>query len=80
MLECGGVVRADGEELDGELHPSEYVSSDWKSQKYFSAGGETNQVREHLLPSLAAKAAGDEGRCSQFTLTRPPFSSSVGHG
>ena len=31
-LECGGVVRADGEVLDGKFDPSEYVSSEWRSQ------------------------------------------------
>ena len=44
-----------------------------KSELFFTAGGETNQVREHLLPSPAAKPARFEGRWSQSTLTRPPF-------
>ena len=58
---------------DGKLILSKYVSSDERRQNYFPAGGETNQVTEHLLPSLAAKPARLEGRCSQFTLTRAPF-------
>ena len=71
--ECGGLVRADREVLDGKIDPSEYVSRDWSSQNLLTADGETNQVREHLLPSLAAKPARFEERCSQFTLTRLPF-------
>ena len=72
-LECGGLVRADREVWEGKIDPSEYVSSDWRSQNYFPACDETNQVGECLLPSLAAKPASFEGEFSQLTLTRLPF-------
>ena len=72
-LECGGVVRADGEVLDGKLIRVNTPQMIGEVRINFPAGRETNQVREHLLPSLAAKPARFEGRCSLFTLTRLPF-------
>ena len=72
-LECGGLVRADREVLDGKIDPSEYVPSERKLNREvrinFTAGGETNQVREHLLRRQQGLRRG----CSQSTLARPPF-------
>ena len=34
-LECGGVVRADGERVGRKIDPSEYVPNEWRSRNYF---------------------------------------------
>ena len=60
-LECGGLVRADVEVLDGKLIRVSTSQVNGEVRINFLAGGETNQVREHLLPNLAAKPASFEG-------------------
>ena len=67
------LVRADGDVLDGKLIRVNTSQVSGEVRINFPAEGETNQVREHLLPSLAAKPAGFDGSCSQSTLSRPPF-------
>ena len=70
-LGCGGLVCLD-EEVLIRVNTSQVNRA--VRMNFSTGGGESNQVREHLLPSLAAKPARLEGRCSQSTLTRPPFS------
>ena len=54
VVKCwtGKLIRVNTSQVNGEV------------RMISTAGGETNQVREHLLPSLAAKPAGLEVRCS----------------
>ena len=70
-LECGGLVRADEEVLDGKLIRMNTSQVNEAFRINFPAGGETNQVRESTSfdSSPAAKPAMFEGECSQSTLT-----------
>ena len=47
-LQCGGLVRLDGEVLDGKLIRVNTSQENGEVRINFPAGGETNQVREHL--------------------------------
>ena len=48
-LECGLVTRADGEVLDGKLIRVNTSQVNGEVEINFTAGSETNQVREHFL-------------------------------
>ena len=50
-LECGGLVCADEEVLDGKLIRVNTSQVNGAVRINFPAGGETNQVREHLVHS-----------------------------
>ena len=68
-LQCGGVVCADGEVLDGKWIRVNTSQVNGEVRFIFHAGGETNQVRRALPSSQAAKPARFKEGCSQFILT-----------
>ena len=78
-LECGGVVRADGEVLDGRLIRVNTSQMNGEVGIIFTAGGETIQVRRAPPSSLAAKPARFEG-CVHSSFSQSSVLSSVGHG
>ena len=78
-LECGGVVCADGEVLEGKWIRVNTSQVNREVRIIFRAGGETNQVRRAPPSSLAAKPARfEEGVHSSFSQSS--VLSSVGHG
>ena len=71
-LESGGLVCADEEALDGKWIRVNTSHLNGAGTINFTAGGETNQVREHLFRAQLQSQLGSRV-CSQSTLTRPPF-------
>ena len=79
-LECGGVVRADGEVLDGKLIRVNTSQVNGEVRIIFPAGGETNQVRRAPPSRLVAKPDRFEGEVFTAHSHTSSVLSSVGHG